>query len=182
MEFARALPPQCLSGRWGSLNGTEQWLLRCEFRKLQQVFRSYLLKKRQDDTKRPTTSETVRNEPANDDMAAYSANMTKWRKDVYDGLILKGNDFIRIVQIMHDARGPLMHYLCLIEKSQAMRQRSIRNGSMLFSTDFYGPLAAIACKVFPTIESAAVSRSAHLTECRPLTCSLCSLIDFVSEE
>jgi hypothetical protein len=87
------------------------------------------------------------NEPAQDEMKEYAAKLSKWRKDVHDGCILNGESFIRLIRIMHDARAPLMHFLCHLEKSQAQRQKSIRDGSASsWDFDTNGPLAKVVCQ------------------------------------
>jgi hypothetical protein len=97
---ARKLPPRCLSGRWGSVDGTESWLLKCDLAKLQMVFKDYLRKKsKEDDEKAAKTAREgvapghVENEPANDEMAEHTRKLTKWRSDVYQGLVVHGASF-----------------------------------------------------------------------------------------
>jgi hypothetical protein len=50
------------------------------------------------------------------------------------------------VNICHESRAPLMHYLCIIEKFQAQREQERQSGTAA-EVERSGPLAAIYSKV-----------------------------------
>jgi hypothetical protein len=157
VQFARGLPPRCLSGRWGSIAGTESWLLRCDFKIIQEVFKRFLLKHSKTDKASKPRAAGHPDEPSQDEIADHIAKLTRWRKDVHDGVVIHGEHFARLVQVMHDAHAPLMHFLFFIEKAQAQHDLVFRDGAGV-EHDFetYGPLAKIACKACPELNSSCV--------------------------
>jgi hypothetical protein len=129
------------------VNGTELWILGTEFSELQEVFKAYLLSKQARDEleQHEHTGHGADNELARDDMKVYAARLSKWRRDVFEGVVVQGDKFIKVVRIMNHARAPVMHFLHFIEKAQAVRQSASRDPTLDYDT--LGPLAKISCQV-----------------------------------
>lgn len=120
-KHARSLWPKCCSGRWGSVNDTEDRFLRAGAERVRTVLSSLLKKKIDDKEKSKTKEKTLHENDLNPDalaleqMREYAERMTKWKRYAFKCSVdvLWGN----LIDLMHWCRRPIMHFTHFVRGS-----------------------------------------------------------------
>ena len=120
-KHARSLWPKCCSGRWGSVNDTEDRFLRAGAERVRTVLSSLLKKKLDDKEKSKNKEKTLHENDLNPDALAleqtreYAERMTKWKRYAFKCSVdvLWGN----LIHLMQWCRRPIMHFTHFVRGS-----------------------------------------------------------------
>ena len=119
-KHARSLWPKCCSGRWGSVNETEERFLKAGADRVRTVLSS-LLKKKEDDKQKNKDKSAVHENDLNPDalaleqMREYAERMSKWKRYAFQCSL----DMLwcKLIELMHWCRQPIMHFTHFIRGS-----------------------------------------------------------------